>query len=113
MPKPSKVRLAEALHSIEGMPRYMIKRAIDGYYHDFESELTFPELQLVVDLRDIARTPSTPRNCREPMRELARRVMEGDFDAGKEEADAWFASPEGQATIKELLGDADGIPTSH
>lgn len=71
----------------------MAKKARTGYYHDFLSHLDFPELQLDKDLQD-AGTPEA----------LALRVRHhnGEFDASKEESDAWAESPEGKAAYAEL-----------
>lgn len=84
----------------------MIKRARDGYYHDFLSPLATPEIQLVADLRGLADRPATPRNSRPLLRALAKAVIDGQYDASKEKSDAWARSPEGQATFAELTGQA-------
>jgi len=99
------VKLAEALSAIPGVPKDMIQRAINGYYHDYLSPLTFPEIQLVSDLRELAGTPATPRNSRPLLRQMAQRVIDGEFDASKAESDAWAASPEGQETFRQLRDD--------
>jgi len=38
-------------------------------------------------------------------------VIDGEFDASKEESDAWAASPEGQETFRQLRDDVvfDGM----
>jgi hypothetical protein len=100
------VKLAKALGEVSGVPKDMIQRAIDGYYHDYLSPLTFPEMQLVNDLRELASAPATPRNSRPLLREMAQRVIDGEFDASKEESDAWAASPEGQETFRQLVDDS-------
>lgn len=89
----SKERLAAALAET-GDPKLtkMIERARAGYYHDFESPLATPIMELVKDLRRAGR------------HDLAKRAAEGEFDATKEEADAWAASPEGQETFRRLMG---------
>jgi len=99
------VKLARALSGIPGVPRSMIERAIAGHYHDYLSPLAMPELQLVTDLRELARLPATPRNSRPLLREMARRVIDGEFDATREESDAWAASPEGRETFRQLRDD--------
>lgn len=99
-------RLAKALREIPGVPEEMITRVIDGYYHDFLSPLDFPEIQLVADLRELASRPATPRNSRPLLRQMAQRVIAGEFDASKEESAAWAASPEGQETFRQLADDA-------
>jgi hypothetical protein len=99
-------KLARALSAIPGVPRDMIARAVDGYYHDYLSPLTFPEIQLVADLRELAGLPATPRDSRPLLRALAQSVIDGEHDATKEESDAWAASPEGQETLRQLNDDA-------
>jgi hypothetical protein len=37
---------------------------------------------------------------------MVDRVKDGDFDASKEESDAWAASPDGQETFRQLRDDA-------
>jgi hypothetical protein len=93
------VKLARALKAIPGVPSEMIKRATDGYYHDFLSPLDLPEVQLVADLRELADRPATPRNSRPLLRALAKAVIDGQYDASKEESDEWARSPEGQETM--------------
>lgn len=105
-PEHSTAKLARALREIPGVPDDMIARAEGGYYHDCLSPLDFPEIQLVTDLRDLASTPSTPRNSRQPLRDLAGRVINGEFDATRAESDEWARSPEGQETMRQLADDA-------
>jgi hypothetical protein len=84
----------------------LIRRVIDGHYHDFLSPLDFPEIQLVADLRALARHPATPRDSRPLIRQVAQRVIDGDFDASAEESAAWAESPEGRETFRRLADDA-------
>jgi hypothetical protein len=98
-------KLARALSEVPGMPEDMIKRAIDGFYHDYLSPLTFPEIQLVSDLKALARLPTTGPKAKAALIVLARRVADGDFDASKEESDAWAASEEGRETFRQLADD--------
>ena len=105
MPEHTTAKLAKALADIPGVPKEMIQRAVDGYYHDFLSPLTFPEIQLVTDLRELASLPATPAASRPLLRDTAQRVIDGEFDASKEESDAWAASPEGQETFRQLRDD--------
>lgn len=98
------VKLAKALAEIPGIPAEMMTRVIDGYYHDFLSPLVFPEIQLVKDLRELASRPATPRNSRPLLREIAQRVIDGEFDASKEESDEWGRSEEAQAIFREFTG---------
>jgi len=100
------VKLARALSEVPGMPRDMIARAIAGYYHDYMSPLAMPELQLVADLRQLAAEPTTGPKAKTALAALAQAVIDGEFDATKEESDAWAASPEGQETFRQLADDA-------
>lgn len=78
----------------------MAERAAAGYYHDYLSPLAFPELQLDADLLE-AGTPEALA--------LRARHHDGEFDASVEESDDWMESPEGQATIANLMtGRAHG-----
>lgn len=92
---PTKEKLARAIEEKvgKGVPtnhvKALIKRARAGYYDEFDGELATPLIQLVADLRQ-AGWP-----------EMAQRVINGDFDASKEEADAWFAR-EGRAFLMEF-----------
>lgn len=81
----------------------MIRRAVDGHYDDYLSELTFPLMALVRDLSALAAIPATPRDSRPLLRSLARRVKGGEFAGSDEESRAWMASAEGQETLGELL----------
>jgi len=72
----------------------MAAKAADGYYHDFLSPLDTPELQLLADLRAIG-TPAAEAP--------AARHLTGEFDASKEESDAWAQSPEGQDAFGKLM----------
>jgi len=97
-------KLARALEAIPGVPEEMIERARTGYYHDYLSPLDTPDVQLVADLRELAARPGTPRSSRPLLRVLAKAVIDGQYDASKEEADEWARSREGQETITEFTG---------
>lgn len=93
-------KLAAAMAEVPGVPPRLIKRASVGYYHDYLSPLPFPELTLAADLVRAAR--DAPEH-REALLALRRRVIDGEFDASREESDAWMSSAEGQATIRSLI----------
>lgn len=99
------VKLAKALGEIPGVPREMIRKAFEGYYHDYLSPLDLPEIQLVLDLTELARLPATPAASRPLLRQMAERVKSGDFDATREESEEWVRSPEGQETMRQLADD--------
>ena len=94
----TKDKLAEALRAV-GLTE-MADKAATGYYHDFLSPLDLPELQLVDDLAEAARARATDRYTE--VMALRHRVINGDFDASKEESDEWAASSEGQETFSRL-----------
>lgn len=93
MTEPTTERLAKALEALNN-PRAapMIKRAREGHYDDYLSPLAAPISALVKDAQEIG----------EPA--FAQRAIHGEFDGTKEESDAWAASPEGQATFRQLMG---------
>jgi hypothetical protein len=78
----------------------MADKAATGYYHDFISPLAAPCLQLAHDLNTYAEAPSWPRQ--DEAAALLARHLSGEFDASKEESDAWGASEEGQEVFAEL-----------
>ena len=79
----------------------MSLKARSGYYHDFLSPLATPELQLCEDLLlEIERGAERALD----IGKLRQRVINGDFDASKEESDAWAASEEGQDAFSKLIG---------
>jgi hypothetical protein len=87
--------LAQALRDA-GLGDMSIKAA-QGYYHDFLSPLATPELTLMAELAEVG-TPAAMA--------LRKRVMNGDFDATKEESDEWAKSEAGQAIAKALPAEA-------
>ncbi len=101
------VKLARALAEVPGMPPDMLRKAIDGHYHDYLSPLATPDVQLVADLRELANLPTTGPRATEMLVSLAGRVINGEFDATREESDAWAASQDGQETFR-LLSDSLG-----
>lgn len=73
----TKERLARELET-NNAPDWMIENARNGQYDDFESLSPTPIVQLV-------------RDCtRAGLGSLAERAKEGEFDATKEEANAWY-----------------------
>lgn len=88
----TKDKLAAALRAI-GLNE-MADKAATGYYHDFLSPIELPEIQLINDL-GIAGTPEAMA--------LRLRVINGDFDASKEESDEWAASEDGQIAFNKLI----------
>lgn len=101
--KPTKVRLAEALQEIPGMYPAMLERAIDGVYDDYETELDYPQIQLITDLRVMHAAPTTGPKAKAAIEALIVRVMGGEFDGTKEEAEAWGRSEEGREVMRVIM----------
>jgi hypothetical protein len=96
----TKDMLAQALREV-GL-HAMADKAATGYYHDYLSPLDLPEMQLVDDLAfEVHFRTDNPNN--EAIKALRQRVINGDFDANKEESDAWAASDEGQEAFRSLM----------
>jgi hypothetical protein len=72
----------------------MAQKARQGYYHDFLSPLVTPCLQLEADLRAIGTREAEA---------IRQRHLNGEFDARKEESDAWAESPDGKSAFEELI----------
>jgi hypothetical protein len=87
---PTTERLATALLQA-GAPPWMIENAKNGLYDDFKSEIAIPTVLLVAHLKRLG------------MQEFAQRVVDGEFDSTKEEAEEWANSPEGQETFRKLI----------
>jgi hypothetical protein len=79
----------------------MADKAATGHYHDYLSPLDMPSVQLGDDLATYAKAPSWPR--KEEARALLDRHLQGEFDASKEEGEAWATSDEGKETFADLM----------
>jgi len=89
---PTTERLAQALEALkDDRLAEIIKKARAGYYDDFKSPLTMPEMQLIADLKPFGHP------------EFIERVIHGEFDAREWESKEWAESPEGQAVFAELI----------
>lgn len=87
-------RLARDLEAA-GAPEEMRKKALAGHYDDFHPNAgAFAMTELHSDLRAAG------------LEDMAAKVADGEYDATKEESDAWAASPEGQETFAELTKGA-------
>jgi hypothetical protein len=73
--------------NITRMLTKMIERAKEGYYSDYDSPIATPCIQLVKDLDAIG------------AKELSKRARDGEFDATKEESDAWWLREGKQVAI--------------
>jgi hypothetical protein len=80
----------------------LAKEVAAGKYHDFLSPYPLPELRLVNELARFA--TALPDKATEIMA-VRKDIVEGKYDATKEESDEWAASPEGQETFRRLTGD--------
>lgn len=72
----------------------MAIKADQGYYSDYDSPLTTPCIQLVKELDVLG------------LIELSAKAKDGEFDATKEESDAWY-----EREGKELI-EKSGLPKS-
>ena len=78
---PTTERLAAAIREQLGeRGEEMAKKAASGWYDDYKSELTFPLVQLVRDLRALG------------AEDLVIRAQAGEFDATEEEHRAYQES---------------------
>jgi hypothetical protein len=86
-------RLVTALEA-EHSPKLaaVLRRAKRNEFNDFLSESATPCIDLVMALEKAG------------FRALANRARNGEFDATKEESDAWAKSDEGRLTFAELTG---------
>lgn len=74
-------------------PAALVARAEAGEFHDFDSQSATP----IIDLVNICRTYG--------LHSIVSRAISGEFDATREESEAWARSPEGQETIRQLSGE--------
>lgn len=91
VPQPSSERLACELDRAGFTD--LAARARHDEFHDFKSPHAMPEHVLVAELRRL-KLPAAEA--------LARRVIDGDFDATVEESEAWAKSPEGREAFRAL-----------
>lgn len=85
----------------------MAKKARQDRYHDFLSDEDMPEMALEAELRwhrDHALDPIQARL----IEQVRQRMINGEFDASKEESEEWMQSPEGQDAARKILGDMMG-----
>jgi hypothetical protein len=100
-PMPTTERLAVALEALDDNRLVgMIHRARHGYYDDYKSTLVQPLVTLVKELHSFG------------LPGMVQRVIDGEFDSTKKEAEAWANSPEGQRIFAELSEAARFRPQS-
>lgn len=80
----------------------MARLARQDIFHDYLSPHATPTMSLVEMLAGAARGCDDDKRAVQ-IRALRDRVINGDFDADEEEADAWAASPEGQEVFGKLV----------
>lgn len=84
-------KLARALEELDDPARFhLADRARLGYYGGYLSPHTFPQLELVKDLRELG------------LDDFAERVMNDEFDESPAESLAWSQSEEGREAEAEL-----------
>ncbi len=83
-------KLVAALRAA-GATEVMIRKAEAAQYDDYLADSAFPISDLVNDCR------------KQGLLAIANRAIDGEFDATKEESDAWAASEDGQAAFRELV----------
>lgn len=86
--KRTKERLAEVLER-EKLQDLAFNARL-GLYDDFESDSATPQTDLVRALMAKGR------------KDLARRAADGEWDATREEAEAWSETPEARKVIRDL-----------
>lgn len=74
-------------------PDSLVVAARDDAFHDFKSDSATPIIDLVHECE------------RHGLHSIAKRARSGDYDATKQEADEWAASPDGQRAFRELTSD--------
>ncbi len=85
----------------------MAKNARENMYHDYLSPMPAPEHVLAQHLAACAE--SFP-GMATAILALRQEVIDGKFDATKEESDEWAASEEGQKLFKELMNQGKRTP---
>jgi len=93
-------KLAQVLHALALFDLEKLARA--DMFHDFLSPFDLPELELEARLR-AARDACPDKDRAARIEEVRQRHMQGEFDASKEESDAWAASEDGQDAFRSLI----------
>lgn len=77
-------------------------RAEADEFHDFLSPHAFPEMLLAMELAAIMTDPIRTTREQSAAHHIRQRLIDGEFDASREESDEWAASPEGQDAFNRL-----------
>lgn len=80
----------------------LAKRAEADEFHDFLSDDALSAVRLDNALVDIAKDASRSDRERIAASNIRMRHHRGEFDASKEESDAWAESPDGQEAFRRL-----------
>lgn len=100
MTEPSSEKLAKALDEAGLTDMAILAR--QDHFHDFQSDLALPELELDNMLvRAIQNCQDLEQKAK--IMDIRAKHHEGFWDATKEESDKWAKSPEGQETFKSLI----------
>lgn len=78
----------------------MAVKAENGIYHDYLSPLVDPPLELD---RDLVKAAVAPNALAGAINLLRQRHWNGEFDASKDESDAWAKSFEGRRAMQMLV----------
>jgi|SRR5262245_54045446 len=92
-------KLADALRSA-GFEDIAVRAEADEF-HDYKSPHALPNMTLESILRGIMHGAKDEKT-QMAAHNLRLRLIDGEFDASKEEGEAWAASPEGQAAFRAL-----------
>ena len=98
--------LARVLEEYAGMP-LLAAKALAFHYDDYFCPRDIDDgmnlHRLIADLQNAQRR--APKATRQRAQEIERAAKEGEFDGTREEADRWGESDEGQAVMRELMGN--------
>lgn len=97
---PTKLKLAAAIREAApgGELEAVAQAAETGFFDDFESPIATPCTALVNEFTRLGYP------------EMARRAMDGEWDATAAESDAWAESEDGKATFSAVAASLRGKP---
>jgi len=81
----------------------LAKRAELDEFHDFLSEHATPTLMLDNELVAIIKNRGLKERAHVAAHHIRMRLHDGEFDASREESDAWAESPDGRETFNRLV----------
>ena len=80
----------------------LARRAEADEFHDFLSPHALPEMLLAEELAAIMTDRTCTTREQSAAHHIRQRLIDGEFDASKEESDEWAESPEGQDAFQRL-----------